>query len=269
MAEPLLHQDPGPEAQLARPSMALRAAEAVAKTVPAPEDAPVRGTKSAVYAETGGGDSRENDLETWRDTLLEDWNNIWQTYQPEKRGDENIANLLNPIGIIATMAASEGSRPNLARYVASEIDDFSKSGEGADAATVTYISGQIADSLGLLQNAFWNTVGADPKKPYTDAWAQAEQFMKDTCPSPLWEDEKLRDIMLQAIGTTYAIVGVWLDRSTFEDSPNKYRRAVERFIKELQDEFMVQGGVVKQASRVPRIRKDQIRRAREKRRRAA
>ncbi len=156
-----------------------------------------------------------------------------------------------------------GSHVNTASFVAGELDGLRKKGTSPD--DLKFMAGEMADSLGVLQNAFYLVPGYDKDQ---DGPVRTREFVSNY-PSRLWYDPELRPTLLRAIDSAHQILKLWLDSNNLESRGVPFYKAMEGFIKQFQNELMIQGGVVEEVSDVAKTRKRQIRRARQKRDRAA
>ncbi len=217
----------------------------------------------SAYEEQGGGNLEEFKVDKLRRSLGKDLTTVWNSYRPAADWtDHNMSSLTSALATFYRLG-DRGSHLNVHSFVTKEVGDSKKKGFSQD--DIKFMAGEAADSLGVLQNAFYLVPGYGKGG---DGPLRAKEFISNH-PSPLWRDDSLRPMLLRAVDSAHQILEVWLAGDNLESRGTPFYKAMEGFIKQFQDEFLLQGGVVEQISPIVKTRKQQIRRARQKRDRAA
>jgi hypothetical protein len=185
-----------------------KAAEAALRLVP---DAP-----GNAWEDLGAGNRKKMRLDRLGQELADNVIEIQSKYDGLTHQDSNAFKIQHALFSIAHMATSGGT--NIERYVAGIVGEVPDK-DRKNAAVRSY------DSLAMLENAF-NFV--TPNVSGQRSEEHIEQFT-DNFPTPLWQDNQLKEETLEAIDKSHQIIGTL-------SSPNQ--ESILGFVKKMRIELL-------------------------------
>lgn len=180
--------------------------------------------KTDAYADIGGGNPEKRRIHNLKDDMVAGFMAI-EMYQPFEKGDKN-AFMLHQ-GLMAVYSLSETPGWNIERMVAERMveheGDGGKQGRRNKAA-------RLYDSIGVMRDSFNFAVKGPGSVDRREE--HLEQFIKDMCPSDIWQDETAKQKILTGLDSAYLLMRMMV--SDDHDS-------IDRFLKKVQHTLVRQG----------------------------